>query len=275
VLLLGGWPAHMRPGPLHRPDTPQLMNVEKALAEKHYADLASKPFFPALVDYIVSGPVVAMVWEGKGVVTTGRKMIGATNPLASEPGTIRGDFAIEVRAAACGGTGAELLRHARTAPCRLWAPAFPRATAPPGSRTPCAAAKQAAASIGWPASQLRRGATRPSAARSCGGTPRPLTRPPSPPAPVLPQVGRNVIHGSDSVENGKKEIALWFGGESRAPRQGVPVAEPESAMRRAKPARRLCGCFSHPATRAAPCAAGAPAADLCEWTPAAKPWIYE
>eukprot|EP00775_Hariotina_reticulata_P007882 gene7882-8078_t len=97
----------------------KLLNVERSLAEKHYADLSSKPFFPALVDYICSGPVVAMVWEGKNVVATGRKMIGATNPQASEPGTIRGDFCIEV--------------------------------------------------------------------------------------------GRNVIHGSDSVENAQKEIALWFG----------------------------------------------------------------
>ncbi|KIZ07861.1 nucleoside-diphosphate kinase [Monoraphidium neglectum] len=113
----------------------KLQSVERAQAEKHYADLSSKPFFPALVDYIISGPVVAMVWEGKGVVATGRKIIGATNPLASEPGTIRGDFAIEV--------------------------------------------------------------------------------------------GRNVIHGSDTVENAQKEIALWFG---------------ES---------------------------------LVDWTPAAKPWIYE
>jgi hypothetical protein len=79
------------------------MSVEKALAEKHYADLASKPFFPALVDYICSGPVCAMVWEGRGIVATGRKMIGATNPLASEPGTIRGDFAVEVRHPAGGG----------------------------------------------------------------------------------------------------------------------------------------------------------------------------
>ncbi|EFJ46649.1 nucleoside diphosphate kinase [Volvox carteri f. nagariensis] len=74
----------------------KLLNVPKDLAEKHYQDLSARPFFPALVDYICSGPVVAMVWEGKGVVATGRKMIGATNPLASEPGTIRGDFAIEV-----------------------------------------------------------------------------------------------------------------------------------------------------------------------------------
>ncbi|KAF8058308.1 NDPK1 [Scenedesmus sp. PABB004] len=113
----------------------KMLNVERSLAEKHYADLSSKPFFGALVDYIVSGPVVAMVWEGRNVVLTGRKMIGATNPQASEPGTIRGDYAIEV--------------------------------------------------------------------------------------------GRNVIHGSDSVENAQKEIALWFGEE------------------------------------------------LADWTPAARPWIYE
>lgn len=74
----------------------KLVNVERSFAEKHYADLASKPFFQGLVDYIISGPVVAMVWEGKSVVTTGRKIIGATNPLASEPGTIRGDFAVDI-----------------------------------------------------------------------------------------------------------------------------------------------------------------------------------
>lgn len=72
------------------------MNVDQAFAEKHYADLSSKPFFSGLVEYIVSGPVVAMVWEGKGVVATGRKIIGATNPAESAPGTIRGDFAIDI-----------------------------------------------------------------------------------------------------------------------------------------------------------------------------------
>jgi nucleoside-diphosphate kinase len=64
--------------------------------EKHYADLSSKPFFPGLVAYASSGPVVAMVWEGHNVVLTGRKMLGATRPDASEPGTIRGDLAIDV-----------------------------------------------------------------------------------------------------------------------------------------------------------------------------------
>ncbi|KAK6918673.1 Nucleoside diphosphate kinase-like domain [Dillenia turbinata] len=96
----------------------KLVNVERSFAEQHYADLSAKPFFNGLVEYIISGPVVAMVWEGKGVVTTGRKIIGATNPAESAPGTIRGDFAVEI--------------------------------------------------------------------------------------------GRNVIHGSDSVESARKEIALWF-----------------------------------------------------------------
>ena len=74
----------------------KLQNVEKSFAEQHYSDLSSKPFFAGLVEFIVSGPVVAMVWEGKSVVATGRKIIGATNPLASEPGTIRGDFAVDI-----------------------------------------------------------------------------------------------------------------------------------------------------------------------------------
>jgi len=74
----------------------RMVGVERSFAEKHYEDLSSKPFFSGLVEYIISGPVVAMVWEGKGVVATGRKIIGATNPAASEPGTIRGDFAVEI-----------------------------------------------------------------------------------------------------------------------------------------------------------------------------------
>ena len=91
----------------------------KELFEKHYADLSSKPFFAGLVSYASSGPVVAMVWEGHNVVATGRKMLGATRPDDSAPGTIRGDYAIDV--------------------------------------------------------------------------------------------GRNVIHGSDSVDSANKEISLWFG----------------------------------------------------------------
>ncbi|KAF4632531.1 hypothetical protein G7Y89_g5592 [Cudoniella acicularis] len=96
----------------------KLVTASKEHLEKHYEDLATKPFFPGLIKYMGSGPILAMVWEGRDAVKTGRALLGATNPLASQPGTIRGDFAIDV--------------------------------------------------------------------------------------------GRNVCHGSDSVENAKKEIALWF-----------------------------------------------------------------
>ena len=112
------------------------MVPDRALAEEHYGELSSKPFFPDLIDYIISGPVVAMVsmtaqsawthvpkgplasaagshsaasnsvgsgvigrrndaaqvWEGNGVVASFRKLVGATDPLKAEPGTVRGDF---------------------------------------------------------------------------------------------------------------------------------------------------------------------------------------
>jgi nucleoside-diphosphate kinase len=68
----------------------------RELAETHYDALRAKPFFNDLVAFICSGPVVAMVWEGKGVVAASRKLIGATNPLDSDPSTIRGAHAIDV-----------------------------------------------------------------------------------------------------------------------------------------------------------------------------------
>nr|WP_263013001.1 nucleoside-diphosphate kinase [Ancylothrix sp. D3o] len=74
----------------------KLMNVSREKAEQHYGEHKEKPFFAGLVDFITSGPVVAMVWEGKGVVASARKIIGATNPLNSEPGTIRGDYGIDI-----------------------------------------------------------------------------------------------------------------------------------------------------------------------------------
>jgi nucleoside-diphosphate kinase len=74
----------------------KMMSVSRELAEKHYAVHKERPFFGSLVDFITSSPVVAMVWEGDGVVASARKIIGATNPLNAEPGTIRGDFGISV-----------------------------------------------------------------------------------------------------------------------------------------------------------------------------------
>ena len=96
----------------------KMVKPTQAHLEQHYGDLKDKPFFPKMVSYMMSGPVVAMVWEGKNVVKMGRMMLGATNPADSAPGSIRGDFSIDI--------------------------------------------------------------------------------------------GRNICHGSDSVENGKKEIGLWF-----------------------------------------------------------------
>eukprot|EP00696_Hemimastix_kukwesjijk_P007777 gnl/Hemi2/19865_TR6593_c0_g1_i1.p2 gnl/Hemi2/19865_TR6593_c0_g1~~gnl/Hemi2/19865_TR6593_c0_g1_i1.p2 ORF type:complete len:185 (+),score=78.94 gnl/Hemi2/19865_TR6593_c0_g1_i1:73-555(+) len=94
------------------------LQPSREMAEAHYADLSSKPFFAGLVNYFISGPIVAMVWEGPNIVSVGRMMIGATKPQESAPGTIRGDLCVDV--------------------------------------------------------------------------------------------GRNIIHGSDTVENANKEIALWF-----------------------------------------------------------------
>ncbi|KAG6384969.1 hypothetical protein SASPL_153792 [Salvia splendens] len=96
----------------------KLFECPKELAEEHYMDLRERSFFPKLISYITSGPVVCMAWEGVGVVDSARKLIGATNPLNAMPGTIRGDLAV--------------------------------------------------------------------------------------------QTGRNVVHGSDSPENGIRELALWF-----------------------------------------------------------------
>jgi nucleoside-diphosphate kinase len=71
------------------------MTMDRQLAERHYAEHAEKPFFGELVEFITSGPLVAMVLEGTDAVTTARQVIGATNPLEAAPGSIRGDFAIE------------------------------------------------------------------------------------------------------------------------------------------------------------------------------------
>lgn len=74
----------------------KMLKVSRELAEKHYGVHKERPFFGSLVDFITSGPVVAMVWQGDGVVASARKIIGATNPLSAEPGTIRGDFGVSI-----------------------------------------------------------------------------------------------------------------------------------------------------------------------------------
>jgi nucleoside-diphosphate kinase len=74
----------------------KLMQVSREQAENHYGEHREKPFFKGLVDFITSGPIVAMVWQGDNAVAVARQMMGATNPQQSAPGTIRGDFAIDL-----------------------------------------------------------------------------------------------------------------------------------------------------------------------------------
>jgi nucleoside-diphosphate kinase len=73
------------------------MTVERDLAERHYDEHRDKPFFGELVEFITGGPLVAMVLEGEEAVTAARQIIGATNPLEAAPGSLRGDFGLEVQ----------------------------------------------------------------------------------------------------------------------------------------------------------------------------------
>jgi len=82
----------------------KLVHASKKHLEIHYQDLKEKPFFPSLIEYMASGPICAMVWEGLDVVKQGRAMLGATNPLDSAPGTIRGDFCIQTGRNICHGS---------------------------------------------------------------------------------------------------------------------------------------------------------------------------
>jgi len=74
----------------------RLVQVDRELAEQHYAEHAEKPFFGELVEFITSGPTLAFVLEGEGAIATVRRTMGATNPADSEPGSIRGDLALSM-----------------------------------------------------------------------------------------------------------------------------------------------------------------------------------
>ena len=75
----------------------RMLHMDRALAERHYAIHRDKPFFEGLVDYIISTPIVAGVFEGEGAVELIRKVMGATDPARAEAGTIRGDFGLDVQ----------------------------------------------------------------------------------------------------------------------------------------------------------------------------------
>ena len=72
------------------------LEIDEDLARQHYVEHVEKPFFPDLLQFITSGPVVAMEWSGEGAVAVCRDLMGATDPNAATPGTIRGDYGLEV-----------------------------------------------------------------------------------------------------------------------------------------------------------------------------------
>src|SRR5438105_14115338 len=74
----------------------KMMRISRQLAARHYAEHQSKPFYDGLIAFITSGPVVAMIWEGREAVTVVRSLMGATDPLKASPGTIRGDLALDL-----------------------------------------------------------------------------------------------------------------------------------------------------------------------------------
>lgn len=89
------------------------------LAEKHYSDLSKKPFYPGLCKFFSSGPIVCMCWEGKDIIRQGRQMLGETQPLASKPGSIRGDYSIDLGRNICHGSDAP---DAAQAELEMWFP---------------------------------------------------------------------------------------------------------------------------------------------------------
>ena len=74
----------------------RLMQVDEDLAGRHYAEHVDRPFFSSLVSFITSGPIVAMIWEASNAVALARQTMGSTNPGEAAPGTIRGDFGIDI-----------------------------------------------------------------------------------------------------------------------------------------------------------------------------------
>lgn len=82
----------------------KLVNASLELLTEHYIEHKDKPFFPKIVSFMTSGPILAMCWEGNDVVKQGRKILGATNPLNADLGTIRGDYGIDMGRNVCHGS---------------------------------------------------------------------------------------------------------------------------------------------------------------------------
>ncbi|OXB71225.1 UNVERIFIED_CONTAM: hypothetical protein H355_007413 [Colinus virginianus] len=156
------------------------------LLEEHYADLKAKPFFPGLVAYMTSGPVVCMVWEGTDVVKQGRKMLGETRPLDSSPGK-----------PGLGGVPSTLGEGSWSAHVvRMYKLSIPRMQRPENTIFTVQAPWYTCMRCVHPLAR-----TCVSALSLGAGTLR---------GDFCIDVGRNLVHGSDSVESARKEITLWF-----------------------------------------------------------------
>jgi len=79
----------------------QMLKPTRQLLENHYIELKNKNFFPELIEFMLSGPVIAMVWQGSGIIAYARKILGETDPLAAWPGTIRGDLGVDLGGNLC------------------------------------------------------------------------------------------------------------------------------------------------------------------------------
>ena len=79
-----------------RLEAARMLTIDRELAEAHYAEHVERPFFADLVEFITSGPVVAMQWGGESAIAVARTLMGDTNPVDAAPGTIRGDFGLEI-----------------------------------------------------------------------------------------------------------------------------------------------------------------------------------
>uniref|UniRef100_A0A7N4V3D5 Nucleoside diphosphate kinase n=2 Tax=Sarcophilus harrisii TaxID=9305 RepID=A0A7N4V3D5_SARHA len=211
----------------------KFMQASEDLLREHYIDLKDRPFYGGLVKYMHSGPVVAMVWEGLNVVKTGRMMLGETNPADSKPGTIRGDFCIQVGRTMANtertfiaikpdgvqrGLVGDIIKRFEQKGFRLVGMKFLRASEEhlkqhyadlkdrpffPGlvkymNSGPVVAMVWEGLNV-VKTGRVMLGETNP--ADSKPGTIR---------GDFCIQVGRNIIHGSDSVKSAEKEISLWF-----------------------------------------------------------------
>ncbi|XP_031561660.1 nucleoside diphosphate kinase 4, chloroplastic-like [Actinia tenebrosa] len=210
----------------------KFVHADEDHLRKHYEDLKALPFFPGLVKFVSSGPVVAMVWEGVGVVKTGRVMLGETNPADSKPGTIRGDYCVHIGRimadertflmikpdAVHRGLIGEIITRFEKKGFKLVAMKFVKKSEKHFKEhyAELSQKKFFAGLVKYMSespvvAMVWEGKGVVSTARVMLGETNPVdSKPGTIRGDLSIDIGRNIIHGSDSVETAKKEISLWF-----------------------------------------------------------------